>query len=708
MIVGQLALLDGALAWGLAAAAVPFIVHLISKRRARRVPFGALELLLKSQRRTARSIRLRQLLLLLVRTLVVVALALALTRPVLRAEQVDGQRAAPLVVVVALDVSASMHTRIDGRTLLERARAAALERVRAEPDDVRVGVVACDGAPRDLAAPSFDRGRAVAALEAQRGGHAFADLAACAAHGAALARAVEGAGERRVVLLSDLAAHGFSGSASTVDGAGVTIEWSRVIDEEPPPNHALLDVQVRRTTGRSGEALVVGITAQRWLGPSVDVPADLRVGERRAARLLLPMPPGRVVERSFHHSLSGDDEASPTPDADAHVAVSLERDAFELDDQVELPFELPPPLKVVVVDGAPQALPFKDEVFYLETALRGGGGPSGMTLEIIGPDQVRASTFAGARVVVLANVARIDDAAAAALVEHTRAGGGVLMTVGDQVDVEWANRALGELLYAPLRGSKGQALLDDASVADVLTLTRFRAEHPVLRGLAQGEDLPGLGRVRTHTFMLLEPGGTPNGDVLVRFSNGAPALVERDVGDGRVAVLLTSVDRDWSDLAIRPGFLPLMRQLVLYLGGALDDGAARLVHVGERATVRVPRGADELVVRAPSGRETTLRVEGAATVTYAATDEVGRYRVLARADGSEPREVAAERFTVLLDPRESDPTPADADALARATPTGARSSGAGGRDDDLHLWPFLFLAAVALVLVEAGLVRRTA
>lgn len=705
--MGSLVLLDGGLAWGLLAALLPFIVHLISKRRARRVRFAALELLLKSQRRTARSIRLRQLLLLLLRTLLVAALALALTRPTLRADHGERPGGAPLVVVVAVDASASMLTRLDGRTHFERARAAALERVRGEANDVRIGAVVCDAAPRDLAAPSFDRAAVVTSLEGLRVGHGYADLSACAARAAGLARSVEGAGERRVALFSDLAAHGLAGNAAGADASGVTLEWSRVVDEEPPPNHALLDVQVRRTSGRSGEALEVGFAAQRWFGPPLDVAADLLVGGRRAARIALPLAPGRLAERAFHHALSGGDDEAPTSGSGARVAVALEHDAFELDDQVELPFEVPAPVRVVVIDGAPQALPFKDEVFYLENALRGaGGGPAGLAIEVVGADQVRASSFAGARVVVLANVARLDDAAAAALVEHTRAGGGVLVTVGDQVDVEWTNRALADLLYAPLRGSKGQALLDDASLADVLTLTRFRTDHPILRRLAQGEDLPGLGRVRTHTLMLLEPGGTPNGDVLVRFSNGAPALVERDVGDGRAALLLTTVDRDWSDLAIRPGFLPLLRQTVLYLAGALDDGAPRLLRVGEKKTIRVPRAADQLVVRAPSGVETRLRPEGAPTVTFDGTSEVGLYAVLSRAAGGEPRELGAERFTVLLDARESDPTPADTDALARATPAGAKSSAPGARDDDAQLWPNLLLAAALLVLLETGLVRR--
>lgn len=704
--MGSLVLLDAALLAGLLAASVPLIVHLISKRRARRVRFAALELLLKSQRRSARSIRLRQILLLLVRTLLIAALALALTRPVLRADAGPKATTAPLAVVLALDVSASMNTRLDGRTHFERARAAARDRLGAEPADVRVGAIACDDVPRDLALPSFDRAALSAALEGSRAGYAFADLGACAARAAALARTVEGEGERRVVVLSDLAAHGLSAAAADVDGTGVAVEWTRILDEEPPPNHALLDVQVKKTHGRSGEALEVSFGAQRWLGPGVDVPADLIVGGRRAARIALPFQPGRRLDRSFHHSLGGEpaDSAALGP----RVAVALEPDALPADDQVELPYEVPSPLKVVLVDGAPQALAFKDEIFYLESALRGGGGPSGLVVEVVGPDQVRTSTFAGARVVILANVARLDDAAAAALVEHVKSGGGVLLTMGDQVDVEWTNRALADLLYAPLRGSKGQALLDDASVADVLTLTRFRTDHPILKGLTEGEELPGLGRVRTHTLMLLEPGGTPQGEVLIRFSNGAPALVERDLGEGRAAVLLTSVDRDWSDLAIRPGYLPLMRQVVLWLGGALDDGGPRLLHVGEHKTLRVPRGAEELVVRAPSGADKRLRPNGAATVTFADTREVGLYTVSTSVAGGDLREVGAERFTVLLDPRESDPTPADADALARATPAGAHSRAPGARDDDLRLWPLLLLLAVGFVLVETALVRRGA
>ncbi|MBI5495976.1 MAG: BatA domain-containing protein, partial [Deltaproteobacteria bacterium] len=44
-------------------AAVPLLVHLISRRRAREVRFGPMEFVLRSQRRSARRIQLRQWLL---------------------------------------------------------------------------------------------------------------------------------------------------------------------------------------------------------------------------------------------------------------------------------------------------------------------------------------------------------------------------------------------------------------------------------------------------------------------------------------------------------------------------------------------------------------------------------------------------------------------------------------------------------------------
>lgn len=716
----ELSFLGAGVLGGLAVLVIPLLIHLISKRRARRVRFAPIELLLRSRKRTARSIRLRQILLLLLRTLLFACVALAIARPFLTAQQGPSATQSPLLLVVAIDTSASMHAMVDGRSLFSSARERALDELRGQPADVRTGAIACDQVPRDVAAPTFERAVVVDAVAALVPRFHKGDLLACVARAASLALAIAGEGERRVVVFSDLAAHGFT-SSSPAGGAqapGVTIEWRRAIDEEPPPNHAITNVAVALHTGRSGAALEVTFGVERFLGPAVDVTADLLVGGRRAARQSFSLLGGQSAERSFRHTLAPAASAALTQN-DEGLAVVLGEDALALDNEVRLPFDIPEPTAVLIVDGAPQAVALRDEIFYLESALRDArGGQGRLTIEVIGTDQLTPGALAGQRVVILANVARVDDATATALVEHVRAGGGLLMTMGDRVDVDSWNRSLMDVLPAPLRGSKGQALLDDASIAEVLSFARFRSQHPVLRGLARTapalpavegavDELPGLGRVRTHTLMLLEPTSADRErEVLVRFSNDAPALLERSVGGGRTMLLATTIDRDWSDLAIRPGFLPLVRQLVLYLAGALEDGGPRILRVGEPRRIRVPRGSEDILVQPPAGARVRVESSEAGEVIFQETTMPGLYRVFAGAAGGEARERREERFTVLIDKDEGDLTLASQELLERSTPAGAVTRTRETGDDDVALWPWLMLLAVALLAAESFVLLR--
>src|SRR5690606_1076723 len=137
-VVVTLGFLASALLGGLALAALPLLIHLISKRRARNVRFAAIEFVLRSKRRTARSLRLRQLLLLLLRTLLVAAVALAIAGPLLREpDEAETDASAPLVVVLVVDESASMHATLDGQSAFRRAQAQGADVVREAGDDVR-------------------------------------------------------------------------------------------------------------------------------------------------------------------------------------------------------------------------------------------------------------------------------------------------------------------------------------------------------------------------------------------------------------------------------------------------------------------------------------------------------------------------------------------------------------------------------------------
>jgi hypothetical protein len=708
-------LLDAGLLAGLMAAIVPTIIHLMSRRRARRVRFAPMELLLRSQKRTARSVRLRQIVLLLVRTLLVALLAAALVRPLFVQPSTDGARTSPTVVVVAVDVSASMQARVNGKSAFDDAKSEARALVNALPDDVRVGLVACDREPRQLIVPTFDRPAISQALEALAVTAAWADLAACVASAGALARAdVVSAGaevpsdDRRVVLVSDLAAHGFPGGSGP-DAPGLQVELRLVGDEEAPPNHGVVDMMA----APSSQGLAVRFNALRTGGPALDVRADLFVDGNRGPRLALPFSPTTPrLERVFTVPLPGARQTAGT----GTLSVVLDDDAFSLDNTLTIPDDDRPRLKILVVDGEPDAVSFADEVYYLGQALSssrmGSAGQSRLEVTSVVPDKLDAASLVGVDVVILANVSRLEDAAAAALVSHIDAGAGLFITSGDQMDTDTWNRQLGALLPAVLRGTKQQALLDDATVAEVLSLGRFELAHPVLRALsgASTDALPGLARVRTTAIMLVEPSPSAERTVLARFSNDAPALLERAVGPGgrgRVLLLTTSVDREWTDLPIRPGFLPLVEQIVLYLGRALDDGRARTVRVGAVRELRLPPGADAAIVTRPDGQSVTVDVGDGhrERLAFTGTLQPGLHGVFARIDGERVL-LPAERFTVTLDPREMDLRRIAEDDVAAAMPGGAVVRRDRADRPGEPVWPFLLVGAVVFLLVESALTRR--
>src|SRR5205823_9407451 len=124
----------------------------------------------------------------------------------------------------------------------------------------------------------------------------------------------------------------------------------------------------------------------------------------------------------------------------------------------------------------------------------------------------------------------------------------------------------------------------------------------------------GLASARFFQFMLLAPvPDAPGRTVVLRYENGAPALVEAEMGRGRVLLLTTTVDREWTDLPIRPGFLPLVQEAARRLAGApAREAATATLLVGQPRTIRFQPDDARIEVTRPDGELAVLRREPAA------------------------------------------------------------------------------------------------
>jgi hypothetical protein len=694
-------------ALGLVLVAGPILIHLYGRDRAARRRFPAARLLLAAQRRLSPQARLEQWLLVLLRALAVAAVVIVLMRPIWeRAAVLPSSVGLRQAAVIVLDDSLSMSRRDRGRTLFERGRAAAQELVRAFPEGSEVAVLSTTSVERDPM-PRLERDRTLV-------GHALGRAGASARAGdstAALARAAallsaSVAPHRRIYLVSDLAASDFDPDHPRPFAAGdgpdaVGLEVLRIGDA-PPPNDAVLSVEVRAAGDRSTRRLRVaaGLRASGRAAHSRTV--SLFIDGAPVARGLVALPADGVTDKHFEYAV-------PAGAEPRWVEVALDADP---DDSLALDDRRAAPVhggggRIVLVDGAPGASRREDETFYLETALRAARG-AGAALEVIHEEQLGAIDLNEVAVLFLCNPRPAPSLAV--LAPYVERGGGLFISLGDNLEAAALSSQLQALLPSAIEGTR--ALSGPGGVAG--GALRLTAPAPALLrwapSLADERGREAWRAARTYHVALLRPIGDddPSRDVLARFEDGSPALEERRVGDGRVALLATTVDRAWSDLSIQPVFPAFTLELVEHLG-AVRAGVAEadLVMVGQPAARPLQRargdGPDrraELMLTTPAGEHRRLVID--ATHTAAPVPEQPGRHLLELVDPAPKAARAPVSFASVLDPRESEPTLLP-DAAQLATPAPAA---APGRPPAAELWHAVAGLLLALLVAEALLGLR--
>ncbi len=136
------------LLWGLPLVLVPVVIHLINRLRHKPQPWAAMMFLLQATRASTSHAKLRQWLVLLFRTLAVLALVLFIARPLAGGWLGWTLSPAPDVIIIMLDRSASMESRLAGQTVTKREQAVKLLAEAAREFQDKSHLVLLDSATR--------------------------------------------------------------------------------------------------------------------------------------------------------------------------------------------------------------------------------------------------------------------------------------------------------------------------------------------------------------------------------------------------------------------------------------------------------------------------------------------------------------------------------------------------------------------------------
>lgn len=707
---------NGALLGGMALAAIPVIIHLVNRQRAKLRRFAAIDFLLLSDKRLARRLKLKQLAVLALRVLLLLALPLALAKPYVAPDELVATDASdPGGVAIIIDDSMSMQTTVDdGDTALERAKAEARELIDAGGARTSFAIVA-SGRPARLLTKelTYDKEALYRALDRIDAAPRAADLeGALREAGRVLSQAAEP--RRQITLIGDQAAHTWSAlsfpwswaPASAVDV--IDVRQGRPID-----NLAITSVAVLRREGAHSADLEIEVSVVNHGREAADVRVEVEIGPKVVGDRLSVAPGARET--------LGFELAAP---AGVRKGVArLSADDLAADNVWYFTIEQRDTVNVLVVNGAPRSVPYLDELFFLRAALSVSAGSGEVPLNpvFVTDADLEPAQIAPMDVVVLANVGRLTGEQRLALRNFVNDGGGLLITGGDSFDDEAAD-AYGDMLPYPLRGTKIVARPDDpASALTALTLATADFFHPVIE-VFDGVDDASLFKARVFSYLLVDTVGRPGARVVASYTGGIPALVERPLGRGRVMMLTTTLDRDWSDLAIRSSFVPLVQRVCQYLGHALEQHGGRGQLVGQDLRIPIPEGHGRLVLLRPDGAEVELPDspdEDTLGTAFVEAPEIAGHYQLRRAGDDRAR---ATVVAVNACRNESDLTPASAEVIADVVaevtadngilPTadvGAEApvlAGPGGERGRTILWPYILAGLLLLFGAEAWLVIR--
>jgi hypothetical protein len=587
--------LNAAFLFGLVAAAVPVVIHLLNRRRLRRVKFSSLEFLDEVNKQRMRRINLRRILILILRTLAVLMLVVAFARPTLRSGFLFAG-SVPKNVIVCLDASYSMGVSQETGSTFDAAKTIAKEVVdEAGSSDAINLVLFARTAEPVLERGTRNKGVVKSAVDRARLTSETTSLRAAIDRGLALIAEsdVEG-GE--IYVVSDFR---FSEDSTLVDEAK-TPENVRIyfipVYEGDADNVSIDRVGVPRKLLRPGEVVRVAVTASNHSRTTAaSVPLEIKVDGERKAEQVVEIAPGASQTVSFPLSL-----ADP---GRYHGLVSKNHDRLSIDDDRFFLLDVSNSIPVTMVSarrrraagptgateraGVPPA-------FYVEKALNPRGVAEGeFVLSSIEERGVTASALPANGVVVWVAPQALEARRMALLERHVRRGGGLLVFLGG------ADRAiLDDAAFRALVGIRGAA---EKSGESRTAFTSFEKAHPVFN-LFTKDELELLSRTRTRAYVAAR--GVAPDSVVAYIGGGDPAMWECVRGRGRVLVLAASPDLDSGDIPLSPMFLPLVHTSVTYLASSGEAPGAGENLVGapiEFELAQTVLDESQLAVRDPDG-----------------------------------------------------------------------------------------------------------
>ena len=623
--------LNASILAGTALVALPIVLHLIMRRKPRHLEFPALRFLEASRETNQRQLRLRHLLLLALRVAAILLLAVAMARPSVKFSGVLGSQKAPVAVAMVFDTSMRMEYLHENRSRLEAAQDFGLWVLSQLPKESEIAVL--------------DAQRGPATFQAHRGAarHRIEQLAPTAAAQPTVTVLEEAVRLLGTSKLAGRELYVFTDMARVSWPTETAAALQGLLASQPELGIYVIDVGVENPTNTSLSELRLSDQVISSRAP-LTISTDIRhrgEEETRTVEVFLEDRSGPRTEQNVQKSRQQIVELSADSSQRVEFKIDLLEqgthqgyveisgtDALTCDNRRFFTVDVKDAWRVLVVASQPTA----ERGQYLTNALAPARfrreGRARFDCDLIGYGELVQKNLGDYAAVWLLDPPGLEPATWTKLEDYARAGHGLAVCLGREADKS----------VEAFRTSAALALLP-GKIARVVRspegyLKPGLSQHPILDEFRKiDQTVPwDLAPVRRYWQM---KDRADDVSVIVSFSDGGPAILERPLGTGRVVVITTPISdplhgETWNRLPAEWPFVILVNGMASYLVGSLDQTLN--YSAGETVALQLDPQLDHrsYAMSAPGNFEVRLTPDLAQnTLVITSTDSVGNYRVAA-------------------------------------------------------------------------------
>jgi len=560
--------LNSAILAALTLGLLPILIHLLNRQRYKKIDFPTLRFLHELQKQKMRQVRIRQIVLLILRTLAVIFIVLAIARPVVKSSSglLPGAEARSTAVLV-LDRSASMRTETPDGTRFRQVQTRAQEVLNALQDGDEAQIVWADAEPevfpqQPTTQIGLLRATVVDAQPTLRGGDLVKALQK--------ARAILGKSQnlhKEVCVLSDFSVGAWPEKMPESELLPKDVRlFTLPLDGPDARNLGITWAAVTSRIITPGRAVEVSFTVHNTSGiPAADRIVSVYSSGRRVAQTRVTLAPGESKTQRLKF-------VPDTPGDQVGYVRIEEADDFPADDQRYFVLRVPARLNVAVAgnDGPARSL--------TALALNPSTDPGAFILTaVLTPPQLEAEDWSRFDAIVIVDASDFSGVFASRLRKFAEDGKGAFILFGPQADL----RACGAWLPALGLPTPSEVWQQESGA---VRWQRVDFAHPLFEGLF--EEQPASVSPEISKFVRVTSGGAAV--EVISVSTGSPFLLESRIGRGRVLMMTGSPDPSWSTLFRSGIFPPLMVRGAAYLSGIGTSGEEYQLTAGVPASLAFP------------------------------------------------------------------------------------------------------------------------